>query len=52
MLYLKMPELHTGVSVLEHGHCFPAMTLGPTDLYNLYDLSLPDYRSQDILSKL
>lgn len=37
MLYLKMPELHIGVSVLEHGHCFPAMTLGSIDLYSLYD---------------
>lgn len=37
MLYLKMPELHTGVNVLEQECCFPAMTLGSIDLYNLYD---------------
>lgn len=48
-----MPELHTGVSVLEHEGCFPAMTLRSIDLYNLYEiLSLPNYRSQDTPVKL
>lgn len=37
MLYLKVPELHSRVSVLEHELWFPAMTLGSTDLYGLHD---------------
>lgn len=37
MLYLKVPELHSRVSVLEHELWFPAMTLGSTDLYVLHD---------------
>lgn len=37
MLYLKVPELHSRVSVLELELWFPAMTLGSTDLYGLHD---------------
>lgn len=53
MLHLKMPELHYRVSVLEHELCFPAMTLGSTELYKLYDSdSTRGDRSEDNQVKL
>lgn len=56
MLYLKVPELHSRVSVLEHELWFPAMTLGSTDLYVLHDFdSTRIYvggHSEDVLTSL